>query len=71
MDAISPMFVSMIISLITLSDTMLLTVPGIWFRILSSIDCEDSANQTDVIGQWGRFDEHVPAQGSLAQIAAY
>ena len=43
-DAISPMLVSTITSLMTLSDTMLFTVPGSWFRILSSIRGEDSAN---------------------------
>ena len=45
-DAISPMLVSTITSLRTLSDTMLLTVPGSWFRMLSSISREDSANET-------------------------
>jgi hypothetical protein len=45
-EAISPMLVSTITSLMTLSDTMLLTVPGSWFRMLSSIKREDSANQT-------------------------
>jgi hypothetical protein len=42
-DAISPMLVSTITSLMTLSDTMLFTVPGSWFRMLSSISGEDSA----------------------------
>jgi hypothetical protein len=45
-DAISPMLVSTITSLGTLSDTMLFTVPGSWFRMLCSISCEDSANET-------------------------
>jgi hypothetical protein len=43
-DAISPMLVSTITSLMTLSDTMLFTVPGSWFRMLSFIRGEDSAN---------------------------
>jgi hypothetical protein len=47
-DAISPMLVSTITSLVTLSDTMLFTVPGSWFRMLSSIRAEDSPNETDV-----------------------
>ena len=45
-DAISPMLVSTITSLMTLSDTMLFTFPGSWFRMLSSIRGEDSANRT-------------------------
>jgi hypothetical protein len=45
-DAISPMLVSTITSLVTLSDTMLFTFPGSWFRMLSSIRGEDSANRT-------------------------
>jgi hypothetical protein len=45
-DAISPMLVSTITSLMTLSDTMLFTVPGSWFRMLSSIRGEDSADGT-------------------------
>jgi hypothetical protein len=31
---------------VTLSDTMLFTFPGSWFRMLSSIRGEDSANRT-------------------------
>src|SRR6267378_7953386 len=44
-DAISPMLVSTITSLRTLSDTTLFTVPGSWLRMLSSISCEDSPNE--------------------------
>jgi hypothetical protein len=45
-DAISPMLVSTITSLRTLSDTTLFTVPGSWFRMLCSIGRQDSANET-------------------------
>jgi hypothetical protein len=44
-DAISPMLVSTITSLRTLSDTTLFTVPGSWLRMLPSIGCEDSPNE--------------------------
>ena len=54
-DAISPMLVSTITSLMTLSDTMLFTFPGSWFRMLSSIRGKDSAKGTRC---------HRPAGGS-------
>jgi hypothetical protein len=53
-DAISPMLVSTITSLRTLSDTTLFTVPGSWFRMLWSISCEDSANETRCQRSGGR-----------------
>ena len=62
-DAICPMLVSTITSLMTLSDTMLFTVPGSWFRMLSSIRGEDSANGTRC--QWSAvaFEAAVGASG--------
>lgn len=59
-DAISPMVVSTITSLMTLSDTMLFTVPGSWFRMLSSIRGQDSANRMRC--QWSAV---VPETGNV------
>jgi hypothetical protein len=61
-DAISPMLVSTITSLMTLSDTMLFTFPGSWFRMLSSIRGEDSANRTGC--QWTAVTSEAAAGGS-------
>ena len=61
-DAISPMLVSTITSLVTLSDTMLFTFPGSWFRMLSSIRGEDSANRTRC--QWSAVASEAAAGGS-------
>src|ERR1044072_5999805 len=47
-DAISPMLVSTITSLVTLSDTMLFTVPGSWFRMLCSIRAKIAPMERDV-----------------------
>ena len=47
-DAMSPMLVSTITSLRTLSDTMLFTVPGSWFRMLSSIAAKIAQMKSDV-----------------------